>query len=78
MPTSPLTAEKKTVPDLTTVAGVAAELKRQEGAYEVARKAVLAGWQGRRRRLRALLAVLKDQEGEKPDPADSDSDEGEK
>ena len=50
--------------DLQTVAGVEAELQQAEAVYEAARKATLESWQLKRKHLRALLAVLKDQQAE--------------
>jgi hypothetical protein len=50
------------MPDLDTVVGVEAELKREEDVHEKSRKALLEGYQSRRKHLRALLAVLQDRE----------------
>ncbi len=62
MSSSPLTTEEKDLPDLNTAAGVEAELKRVEAIYEATRKAMLVRWQVRRKHLRALLVVMKDQD----------------
>ena len=53
-----------------TVADVEDELKRREAEYEASRKGLLSGWQNERKHLRALLDVLKDQEGVKPEDAE--------
>ena len=50
--------------DLTTANGVGEALETEEAVYESARKALLTAHQGRRRKLRALLAVLEDEEAD--------------
>ena len=61
MPSSPITTEETAPLDLHTVAGVEAELENTEADYETGRKILLEAWQKRRKHLRALLEVLKDQ-----------------
>ena len=56
-----------TKPDLTTAVGVEAELVESKADFELGKKILLAAWQRRRKRLRALLAVLEDYDAA-PDP----------